>query len=214
MKALIFDLDGTLLDTIGDLHRSTNYALKKFGYSERSIEEVNAFVGNGLAMLIRRAVPMGTSEERVQEVLREMKAYYGEHFHDLTLPYPGIPQLLESCRKNGVPMAIVSNKADPFVKKLHSLFFADVMEIAIGKSPELPRKPAPNMVISAIEQLGISPEEAYYVGDSEVDVLTAKNAGLPCLAVTWGFRREEQLIEAGARELIHDPMELLDRALQ
>ena len=118
MKALIFDLDGTLLNTIADLHQSTNYALRMFGYPERSLEEVNSFVGNGLAMLIRKAVPAGTPEETVQSVLKEMKSHYAEHYHDLTVPYPGIMDLLEVCKDKGIPMAIVSNKADPFVKKL------------------------------------------------------------------------------------------------
>lgn len=214
MKALIFDLDGTLLNTIGDLHRSTNHALKTFGFPQRTLEEVNSFVGNGLAMLIRKAVPQGTSEEMVQTVLKEMKAHYEEHYHDLTLPYSGIPELLAACKDAAIPMAIVSNKADPFVKKLRSLFFEDTIPVALGESSDMPRKPAPDMVYYVLEQLGISTEDAYYVGDSEVDVLTAKNAGLPCLAVTWGFRSEELLIEAGATDLIREPMELLKRAME
>lgn len=214
MKTLIFDLDGTLLNTIGDLHQSTNYALRMFGYPERSLEEVNSFVGNGLAMLIRKAVPTGTSEETVQMVLKKMKSHYAEHYHDLTLPYPGILDLLKACREKAIPMAIVSNKADPFVKKLRTLFFEDLITVALGESEEMPRKPAADMVYYALEQLGIDPKDAYYVGDSEVDVLTAKNAGLPCLAVTWGFRSEEDLIEAGATDLIREPMELLKRGME
>ena len=214
MKALIFDLDGTLLNTIADLHQSTNYALRMFGYPERSLEEVNSFVGNGLAMLIRKAVPAGTPEETVQSVLKEMKSHYAEHYHDLTVPYPGIMDLLEACKDKGIPMAIVSNKADPFVKKLRSLFFDDLITVALGESEEMLRKPAPDMVYYALEQLGADPKDAYYVGDSEVDVLTAKNAGLPCLAVTWGFRSEEDLIVAGATDLIREPMELLKRGME
>ncbi len=214
MKALIFDLDGTLLNTIRDLHCSTNFALRAFGFPERTLDEVNSFVGNGLAMLIRRAVPDGTTEKTVQDVLREMKAHYAEHYHDLTLPYSGIMELLAECKTKGIPMAIVSNKADPFVKSLCKLFFVDYIDVAIGESPDLPRKPAPEMVYSALEQLGVVREDAFYVGDSEVDVQTAKNASLPCLAVTWGFRSEEILIEAGATDLIRDPMELLHRAIE
>lgn len=214
MKALIFDLDGTLLNTIGDLHHCTNYALRKFGFPERTLEEINAFVGNGLGMLIRRAVPVGTSEGTSQEVLLEMKAYYAEHYHDLTLPYPGIIDLLKACKDKSIPMAIVSNKADPFVKNLRSLFFSEWIDIAIGEAPEYPRKPSPDMVYAVMEQLGLKSTEAYYVGDSEVDILTAKNAGLPCLAVTWGFREEELLIEAGATDLIREPMELFYRAME
>ncbi len=214
MKALIFDLDGTLLDTIGDLHQSTNYALREFGYAERTLEEVNSFVGNGLGMLIRNALPHGATDETVQLVLKKMKEHYSQHYHDLTHPYTGITELLTACKNGGVPMAIVSNKADPFVKNLRELFFADWIDIALGESGDMPRKPAPDMVDYALEQLGISRENAYYVGDSEVDVLTAKNAGLPCLAVTWGFRSEQQLIEAGATDFIYDPMTILNRAME
>jgi phosphoglycolate phosphatase len=211
MTALIFELDGTLLDTIGDLHRCTNYALEQFGFPCRSLEEVNAFVGNGLAMLIRRAVPAGTSEEVSMKVLEVMKAHYAHHYCDLTLPYPGIMDMLEKCKETGIPMAIVSNKADPFVKSLHDIFFRDLISTAIGEAPTLPRKPAPDMVYAAMEALGVSAENAYYVGDSEVDVLTARNAGLPCLSVTWGFRTVDQLLAAGATDLIHSPEELLCR---
>lgn len=209
MKGIIFDLDGTLLDTIGDLHRATNYALKKFGFPEKSIEEVNSFVGNGLRMLIRLAVPSEENEDTVEAVLKEMKTYYADHYHDLTLPYSGIMELLQECKNFGIPMAIVSNKADPFVKNLCSLFFKDLIDIAIGESADLPRKPEPHMVFSALEQLEISAEDAYYVGDSEVDILTAKNAGLPCLAVTWGFRSEACLLASGADILVRNPKDIL-----
>ncbi len=214
MKALIFDLDGTLLNTIGDLHCSTNFALEAFGFPKRSLEEVNSFVGNGLAMLIRRAVPDGTAEETAQAVLAAMKSHYAEHYHDLTLPYPGIMDLLAECKAKDIPMAIVSNKADPFVKNLRALFFDEFIDIAVGESTEFPRKPSPEMVYAAMEQMGLSGDDAFYVGDSEVDVQTAKNAGLPCLAVTWGFRNKDILLAAGATDLISDPMDLLRRAME
>ena len=203
MKALIFDLDGTLLDTIGDLHQSTNYALEKFGFPIRSREEVNSFVGNGLRRLIRLAVPEEANEDTVTDVLAEMKAHYAEHYADLTVPYAGMVELLQKCKDRGLPMAIVSNKADPFVKNLNRIFFGDLVSFAMGESDEIPRKPAPDMVHKAMDALGVT--EAYYVGDSEVDVQTAKNAGLPCLAVTWGFRNREQLIQAGADIFIDHP---------
>ena len=145
MKGIIFDLDGTLLDTIADLHQATNYALKKFGFPIRTIEEINSFVGNGLRMLIRLAVPAEESEDTVQAVLKEMKAYYADHYHDLTLPYPGILDMLNVLKENHIPMAIVSNKADPFVKNLCDLFFKDLIYVALGELPELPRKPAPHI---------------------------------------------------------------------
>lgn len=210
MKAIIFDLDGTLLDTIADLHQATNYALEKFGFPQRSIEEINSFLGNGLRMLIRLSVPAEENEETVQAVLKEMKAYYADHYHDLTLPYPGILDMLRSCKDQGIPMAIVSNKADPFVKNLNQFFFKELIDVAIGETENLPRKPSPHMVFSALEQLGVSHEEAYYVGDSEVDILTAKNAGLPCIAVTWGFRTEAFLRESGATTLLRAPKDLLN----
>ena len=212
MKALIFDLDGTLLDSIGDLHQSTNYALGKFGFPLRTREEVNSFVGNGLRRLIRLAVPEETTEETVTDVLAEMKAHYAEHYADLTVPYTGIAELLKKCKEQGIPMAIVSNKADPYVKNLNKIFFGDLIPVAMGESDEIPRKPAPDMVRKAMEALGVT--EAYYVGDSEVDVQTAKNAGLPCLAVTWGFRTREQLIQAGAESFIEDPKEILPFAIE
>ncbi len=206
MKALIFDLDGTLLDTIGDLHQSTNFALEKCGFPTRSREEVNSFVGNGLRRLIRLAVPESVDEDTVTEALSVMKSHYADHYADLTVPYEGMTELLTKCKQQGVPMAIVSNKADPYVKNLNKIFFGDLVAVAMGESENIPRKPAPDMVYKAMEALGVT--EAYYVGDSEVDVQTAKNAGLPCLAVTWGFRTREQLIQAGAEVFIEDPEEI------
>lgn len=207
MKALIFDLDGTLLNTIADLHTSTNFALKKFGFPERTQKEVLSFVGNGLKMLITRALPDGSSEELILAVLAEMKAHYADHCHDATVPYEGIPELLEYCTTAGIPMAVVSNKADPMVKALCNCFFAEYISVAMGDCPEYPRKPSPEMVFAAMEKLGIT--EAYYVGDSDVDVQTARNAGLPCLACAWGFRSKESLMEAGAELIFDTPTSLL-----
>ena len=211
MKALIFDLDGTLLNTIADLHTSTNFALKKFGYPERTLEEVRNFVGNGLRMLIKRALPYQADDNLISAVLSEMKAHYADHCHDATEPYEGIPELLEYCTTHGIPMAVVSNKADPMVKILCKHFFAEQISVAMGDQPNYPRKPAPDMVHVAMEQLGIT--EAYYVGDSDVDVQTAHNAGLPCLACAWGFRSKESLKAAGAEHIFDSPTSLL-RAIQ
>lgn len=188
IKNLIFDLDGTLLNTLSDLRDSTNFALKKFDFPERSTEEIRNFVGNGLRMLIRRAVPNETDEETVDRVLAEMKAHYREHYHDGTVPYDGILPFLTEMKKRGFHMAIVSNKADPMVQLLRTLYFDDLISVAVGELEGIARKPAPDMVEIAMQRLGCTAENAVYIGDSEVDIETAKNAGLPCLSVGWGFR--------------------------
>ena len=208
IQNLIFDLDGTLLNTLSDLRDSTNYALKKFDFPVRSTEEIRNFVGNGLRMLIRRAVPNETDEETVDRVLAEMKAHYREHYHDGTVPYDGILPFLTEMKKRGFHMAIVSNKADPMVQLLRTLYFDDLISVAVGELEGVARKPAPDLVEIAMHRLGCTAENAVYIGDSEVDIETAKNAGLPCLSVGWGFRDEEILHNAGAKTIYHSPAEL------
>ena len=208
IQNLIFDLDGTLLNTLSDLRDSTNYALKKFDFPVRSTEEIRNFVGNGLRMLIRRAVPNETDEETVDRVLAEMKAHYREHYHDGTVPYDGILPFLTEMKKRGFHMAIVSNKADPMVQLLRTLYFDDLISVAVGELEGIARKPAPDMVEIAMQRLGCTAENAVYIGDSEVDIETAKSAGLPCLSVGWGFRDEEILHNAGAKTIYHSPAEL------
>lgn len=208
MKALIFDLDGTLLDTLGDLHSCVNFALKKFGFLERSLEEVRKFVGNGLKSLVRRSLPDGAEEETVEEVLTALKAHYISHAYDKTIPYDGIMPFLEECQKSGYSMAIVSNKADPMVQLLRQVYFDDLIPVAVGETEEIARKPAPDMVNTALERLGVGRGDAVYIGDSEVDILTAHNAQLPCLSVSWGFRSESELLAAGATSVSHTPEEL------
>ena len=207
---LIFDLDGTLLNTLADLRDSTNYALQQFGFSERSTEEVRNFVGNGLRMLIRRAVPFETEEETVDAVLAVMKAHYREHYHDGTIPYDGILPFLRKMKMYGFRMAIVSNKADPMVQLLRTLYFDELIPVAVGELDGVPRKPAPDMVRIAMERLGCTEEHTVYIGDSEVDIETAKNARLPCLSVGWGFRSEKDLRNAGAETVYRSPVELYD----
>lgn len=199
---ILFDLDGTLLDTLGDLHSAVNYALRQFGYPARSVEEVRQFVGNGAAELIRLAVPHGEDPE---SVLRVFKPYYDAHCRIRTRPYEGIPEALAALREK-YPIAIVSNKPDPAVKRLCADFFPGVF--ALGESPGCPRKPAPDMVLRAMEAIGA--ERCVYVGDSEVDVLTAANAGVPCLSVLWGFRDRGRIEEAGGRHFCGSPGELAE----
>ena len=200
--AILFDLDGTLLDTLGDLHASTNAVLLQFGYPERTIDEVRRFVGNGARVLIQQAVPEGEGH-RVDEVLATFQTYYAAHCDVLTRPYPGIPELLSQLGEQ-YPLAVVSNKPDRAVKELAKIYFPALY--ARGESADCPRKPAPDMVHMAMAALGA--EECIYVGDSEVDVLTAKNAGVPCIAVTWGFRDVETLRAAGAEYFCHHAADL------
>lgn len=207
---LIFDLDGTLLNTLYDLKNAVNYSLGKFGFQQRTLEEVRKAVGNGLKMLIKRSLPEGTSEEIVETVLAEMKAYYALHCHDETVPYEGILDLLRTLKAEGHSLAIVSNKADAMVQTLNRVFFDDIFDFALGESQSYARKPAPDMVFAAMDALG---KNAVYIGDSEVDLLTAKNAGLPCFAVSWGFRSESDLRSAGA-ENIYSTVESLLAAIR
>lgn len=206
--SLIFDLDGTLLDTIGDLTDSTNYALEKFGFPQRTTEEVRSFVGNGLKMLIFRALPAGTDDATIEAVLRQMKMHYTENYHNKTVPYSGIPELLTRLHEDGYPMAIVSNKADSVVSLLRTLYFDGLIPVAVGETEQISRKPAPDMVWEGLRRLGTQRDSAVYIGDSEVDIRTADNAGLPCLSVSWGFRTAQQLQAAGARLIVHSPQEL------
>ena len=199
-KAVLFDLDGTLLDTLGDLHAAVNHVLGEFGYPQRSIEEVCRFVGNGAAQLIRLAVPEGVD---FVPVLAAFQSYYAAHCDILTKPYDGILDALAVLGQK-YPLAVVSNKPDRAVKELAQIYFPGLY--ARGESTDCPRKPAPDMVRKALEAIGA--EWCVYVGDSDVDIVTAKNAGVPCVSVTWGFRGEEELREAGARYFCQSPEDL------
>lgn len=212
--AVIFDLDGTLLNTLEDLKDSTNYALQKFGFPQRTLDEVRSFVGNGLRMLIVRAVPAGTEDAVIDAVLQTMKLHYAENYHNKTRPYDGIEALLVRLKAEGYPMAIVSNKADLVVALLRKLYFDTLIPVAVGETEGVLRKPAPDMVVEGLRRLGLPGAKAVYVGDSEVDLQTARNAGLPCLSVTWGFRSIQQLEEAGAQHLVHTPEELYETICQ
>lgn len=198
--AILFDLDGTLLDTLGDLHAAVNHVLRQFGYPERTMAEVCRFVGNGAARLIHLAVPEGAEEAPVLAVFQE---YYAANCDVLTKPYPGIPETLAVLAER-YPLAVVSNKPDRAVKELAAIYFPALY--ARGESSDCPRKPAPDMVKKAMAAIGA--ENCVYVGDSDVDIVTAKNAGVPCVSVTWGFRGEAELRAAGAECFCHDPSDL------
>ena len=208
----IFDLDGTLLDTLQDLADSTNYALSLHGLPTRTAEEIRQFVGNGVGLLIHRAVPQGTPEELEAHVLRDFRAHYLLNMENKTAPYPGILELLDALRAAGVRTAVVSNKFDGAVKGLCQNYFGDRVDTAIGESQGVARKPAPDTVFRALAELGASLEGAAYIGDSDVDMETAKNAGLPCISVSWGFRSRDFLLERGAA-LIADTVEELKALL-
>lgn len=194
----IFDLDGTLLDTLGDLAASCNYALHEHGFPERTIDEVRCFVGNGVRLLIERAVPSGTDAHCVDAVLATFRQHYLEHGLDTTQPYPGVMELLARLRKRGARVAVVSNKFCEATQELCRHFFGDLVEVAIGEGRGIRKKPCPDAVVEALRQLGVQKERAVYVGDSDVDLATARNSGLPCISVLWGFRSKEFLLEHGA----------------
>ncbi len=208
-SAVILDLDGTLTYTLEDLLISTNYALEQMGLPKRTLDEVRTFVGNGIGNLIRRAMGEGTKEEDFQRCLAIFSGHYVKHCFDNTRLYDGVDSLLHELRAKGVKSAIVSNKLQAGTDELYRKYFADTVDIAIGEHEGCRRKPAPDMVDMAIERLGVSREECLYVGDSEVDVLTARNAGLPCISVLWGFRDRDELERAGATTFISAPHELL-----
>ena len=193
LNTVVFDLDGTLLDTLGDLAGSVNYALRKHGLPECSLQEVRSFLGNGIVRLMQGAVKNAVQGAAFEEVFQTFRSHYLEHCLDTTQPYPGILPMMEKLREAGVKMAIVSNKLHPAVQELSQRFFAELVTSAVGESETVRRKPNPDGVLRALKEMGSRPEDAIYVGDSEVDWETARNAGLRCALVCWGFRDEEFL---------------------
>ena len=208
-KAVIFDLDGTLLNTLGDLASSVNFALRECGYPERTVEEVRSFIGNGVIMLMRRSVPKGTNEADEKACFEKFRAYYLEHMEDTTAPYDGVNELIEKLSARGIKTAVVSNKLDAGVKGLCEKYFPG-LTCAFGVNNESERKPAPANVFKALSKLKVEKSEALYVGDSEVDVQTAQNAGLEMVGVTWGYRSRETLVSSGANHIVEKPEKLLD----
>ena len=216
-KVYIFDLDGTLLDTLADLAASTNYALRKHGMPEHSIDDVRRFVGNGVRKLMERAVPDGADNPLFDEAFATFRQHYMEHSLDTTQPYDGIPETLAALKARVCRLAVVSNKMMAATQELCRHFFPDTIEVAIGEDEAhgIRKKPAPDTVFEALKTLGVSRVgasdglSAVYVGDSDVDIQTAANAGLPCISVLWGFRDRDFLIQHGAETFISAPSELL-----
>ncbi len=207
--AVIFDLDGTLLNTLGDLRAATNHALEVRGLPPHSMEEIRQFIGNGIRLLICRAMPEGTPEAEIDAALDDFKAYYAAHIHDRTVPYDGIPQLLTALKKRGIQVAVLSNKIDSASQELIEYFFPGKTDVVFGEHVGVPRKPDPTSCRMVMQQLGVQPEQVLYVGDSGTDMQTAKNAGLYAVGVTWGFRSKEVLLEYGADVLVHRPEQIL-----
>lgn len=209
-RGILFDLDGTLLDTLEDLTDAVNYAMQKYGFSLKTIEQVRAYVGNGLENLMTLCIPDGKEHQNFTEIYLDFKAFYLSHSLVKTKPYKGIIKLLEKLKAEGCSMAVISNKNDIAVKELNEAFFKDIVPVAIGESENVRKKPAPDSVYEAMSLLKLKPEECVYIGDSDVDILTAKNAGLPCISVTWGFRDKGFLAEHGAEVFADSPAELYD----
>ena len=207
-QAVLFDMDGTVLDTLADLTNAVNHILDEYAMPRRTPREVASFLGNGAARLLSKSVPAGTSEERLAEMLRVYQPWYDSHCAILTAPYPGILTLMKSLREAGVKQAVISNKQDSAVKRLAAEHFPGLLETAVGESAAVRRKPNPDAVLAALREMDVAPENAVYVGDTEVDLQTAENAGLACAVVGWGFRAEDELRAAGAERIFHSAEEL------
>ena len=210
IETYIFDLDGTLLDNLKDLASSTNYALRQYGMPEHSIDDVRYFVGNGVRKLIERAVPEGTKNPEFENVYETFRKHYMLHSLDTTLPYDGISETLRELKQRGCKLAVVSNKMMAATKELVDHFFAEI-DVAIGENEAggIRKKPAPDTVEEALRQLGATKESAVYVGDSDVDIQTAQNVGIPCISVLWGFRDKQFLLAHGATTFVLHPKELI-----
>ena len=215
LRAVLFDLDGTLLDTLPDLHAAVNHALSLHGYPLRTLDQTRQAVGNGVKKLILRSLPKGVDEGEAEAVLADFRAYYAEHSTDLTHPYPGILPLLRTLTERGVAVGVVSNKYDAAVRQICAHYFPSLIDLALGEDEErgIRRKPAPDAVLSALAALGADHRSAVYVGDSEVDAMTAENAHLPCLLVSWGFRERSMLSSLRCAALLDDTDELSDYLL-
>ncbi len=208
---IVFDLDGTLLNTLEDLTDSVNFALNKFGYRTRTIEEVRTFVGDGVRVMMTRAIPNGLANPDFEDCLTCFKEHYKDNMFNKTAPYVGISEMLKTLKLNGIQVAVVSNKFDFAVKGLCKKYFGDLITVAIGENEAegIRKKPAPDSVFKAIHDMKVRIENVIFVGDSDTDVLTAKNAEVDCIGCTWGFRDRETLEKAGATYIVQEPCEIL-----
>lgn len=213
IKAVIFDLDGTLLDTLTDLHLSVNASMEAHGFPTHTKDEVCSYVGNGVYKLIERAIPGGDKNEKLESALAYFKEHYATHMYDHTGAYEGIYEALDRLKADGYRLAVVSNKFDAAVKELCKKYFPCHIEVAIGENEAagIKKKPAPDTVMAALRELGLSRDEAVYVGDSDVDVHTAKNSGMPCISVLWGFRPRDFLESEGAQIFLDTADELTEK---
>lgn len=209
-KFAIFDMDGTILNTLEDLKDSTNYALKNNSLPERTLEEIRFFVGNGIKKLIERAVPENTNQTIIEKVFSDFKEYYKIHCADKTSYYEGIPEAIKELRKRGIKTAVVSNKADFGVQELVEQYFKGLFDVALGESEGIAKKPAPDMVEKVLKILNANKEESVYIGDSDVDFNTAKNSALDFIGVSWGFRGRKFLKALGTQNIIDEPKELIN----
>lgn len=207
-KAVLYDMDGTVLDTLADLTDAVNHSLSHFALPETTPRNVRSALGNGAARLIAACVPAGTDPALAEELLEYYKPYYAAHCNEKTAPYPGIIELMQRLKQAGVKQAVISNKPDNAVRPLADAFFPGLLEFAVGESETVRRKPCPDAVNAAVAAMGLEKAECVYIGDTEVDVLTARNAALDCIAVAWGFRDEEELEAVGAKTIVHTADEL------
>lgn len=208
----VFDLDGTLLNTLEDLADAVNYSLAQFGMPQRTIEEVRNYVGNGIRLLIERSVPNGTDLPVIDNVFEFFKKYYQEHCNDKTKAYDGIIDMLKELKQSGIKLAVLSNKAQNAVTKLCDIYYDNLLDITFGAREGIAKKPAPDALLECAAIADIALEDIAYIGDSDVDVLTARNAGVDCIAVSWGFRDKGVLIKAGA-DKIADNIQVLKAEL-
>ncbi|MGI6233035.1 MAG: HAD family hydrolase [Prevotella sp.] len=209
-KSYIFDLDGTLLNTLTDLAGSCNYALRTHNMPERTIDEVRRFVGNGVKKLMERAIPGGLENPQFDDTYATFRKYYLMHSMDHTEPYPGVMEMLRALHDGGKNLAVVSNKFYAATQELVRYFFCDYVQVAIGEREDIRKKPAPDTVMESLRQLRADSSTAVYIGDSDVDIETAHNSGMPCISVLWGFRDRNFLLEHGATTLVSSPGEIVD----